>query len=149
MVTRILLIEDSETDIELIREALTDSGLDHHLDVARDGEEALRLLKYQTIHPDLILLDLNMPKLSGIDVLKQLRQDNPPLGITPVIVLTNSKSRDDVYGAYASGANAYVRKPLGFDKILEAIKSIGKFWVTTATIPSKANGQSYGPPKSS
>ena len=91
----ILLVEDSKVDAELIAEALKDSNLPHHLDLARDGQEALDLLRSREERPHLVLLDLNLPKIGGLDVLKTMRRD-PKLRIIPVIVLSNSQYQEDV-----------------------------------------------------
>ena len=128
----ILLVEDSQTDRELISEALKDTKLKHILRVAVDGEEALLFL--QTERPDLILLDLNLPKKSGFEVLKTMKQD-PALRAIPVIVLTNSTAPSDVESCYASCANAYVRKPLGFDGFVDVFRTTARFWFQVATLP--------------
>lgn len=130
----ILLVEDSKVDAELIAEALKDSQLPHRLDLAQDGEEALNLLQAREERPHLVLLDLNLPKVSGVEVLTQMRQD-PDLCIVPVIILTNSQSQDDVAKCYAARCNAYIRKPLGYGKLASTIKTTGEFWFKTATIP--------------
>lgn len=128
----ILLVEDSQTDRELISEALKDTKLKHRLHLAVDGEEALQFL--QSERPDLILLDLNLPKKSGLDVLKTMKQD-PTLRAIPVIILTNSTAPADVESCYASCANAYIRKPLGFDGFVDVFRTISRFWFQVATLP--------------
>lgn len=129
----ILLIEDNKRDAELIAEALKESQVPHRLTLAVDGEEALRLLR-GTDQPHLVLLDLNLPKVSGVDVLRAIRQD-PILRLTPVIILTNSRSEDDVETCYAACCNAYVRKPLGFDRITKMMDATAQFWFGAATLP--------------
>jgi CheY-like chemotaxis protein len=130
----ILLVEDNSRDAKLVKEALKDSLLDHVLHVVSDGEAALRLLYSAEFRPHIILLDLNLPKKTGIEVLKEIKRDSS-LRPIPVIVLTNSRSEDDVVLAYASYCNAYVRKPLGFDGLLDTINRIGQFWFVSATLP--------------
>lgn len=130
----ILLVEDSKVDAELIAEALKDSQLPHRLDLARDGQEALDLLQGQEERPHLVLLDLNLPKVSGLEVLKAMRRD-PKLRIVPVIVLTNSHYQEDVARCYANYCNAYIRKPLGYDGLATTIQQTSDFWFKTATLP--------------
>jgi len=130
----ILLVEDSLVDAELITEALIDSALAHRLEYAHDGQEALNILQSRQDRPHLVLLDLNLPKVSGVEVLKTMRRD-PKLRVVPVIILTNSQSQDDVARCYANFCNAYVRKPLGFDKLAEVVKKMSEFWFKTATLP--------------
>jgi two-component system, chemotaxis family, response regulator Rcp1 len=130
----ILLVEDNRTDAELIAEALKDSQIQHHLELASDGEQAMEYLYREDYKPHLVLLDLNLPKKSGLEVLKEIRRD-PFLRPTPVIILTNSRSQDDVVRSYSSFCNAYIRKPLGFEGLLATIRSTGRFWFGTATLP--------------
>lgn len=133
----ILLVEDSQTDRELIAEALKDTKLCHRLRVAVDGQEAIDFLQTKR-RPDLILLDLNLPKKSGLEVLKTMKQD-PKLRSIPVIVLTNSTAPADVRNCYESCANAYIRKPLGFDGFVNAFKLVSQFWFRLATLPTKVS----------
>lgn len=133
----ILLVEDNQRDATLIKEALKESSLAHcTVDVATDGELAIQMLHASEVRPNLIFLDLNLPKKSGLEVLKEIKRDSSFRPI-PVIVLTNSRSEDDVVLAYSSYCNAYVRKPLGFDALLKAIESIKQFWLDTATLPKQ------------
>lgn len=132
MNSKILLVEDDATAVELIREALSDSTFDHELAVASDGEEALAMLQAEM--PNLVLLDLNLPKRSGLEVLQVIRQDTS-LKALPVIVLTNSKAQEDVLAAYSFHANAYVRKPLGFENLVKVVNATGEFWFEVATLP--------------
>ncbi len=133
----ILLVEDNRRDAHLVREALKDSCIDHVLEVVTDGDAAMQLLYSAEFRPHIILLDLNLPKKTGIEVLKEIKRDSS-LRPIPVIVLTNSRSEDDVVLAYASYCNAYVRKPLGFDGLLDTINRIGQFWFVSATLPQNA-----------
>lgn len=131
----IILIEDELSTIELLREAFLDSGMDVALEVHRTGDSALEALKHREKPPQLILLDLNLPGKSGIDILKDLKQ-NRDTKVIPVIILTNSQSSDDVIRAYANHCNAYVRKPMGFDQLVETLNHTGKFWIGIATVPT-------------
>jgi len=130
----ILLVEDSVVDAELITEAFKDAGLRHQITTVHDGEKALSFVKMKK--PDLILLDLNIPKKNGLEVLKELKS-HEKLKIIPVIVLTNSSSKDDIIKAYKSYCNAYIRKPIGFEQIIESIKNIDDFWVKLVNLPTK------------
>ena len=133
----ILLVEDNSTDAELFTEAFTEAcECPHHIQVASDGEEALRLLRAMRVKPRLVLLDLNLPKMSGLEVLQELRQDaDLALSLLPIIVLTNSRSSQDVTTAYAYRCNAFVRKPMGYPNILRTVKRIGRFWLKSAVLP--------------
>jgi CheY-like chemotaxis protein len=133
---RILLIEDNSRDVELVQLALEESAIDHTLHVETDGEAALRHLKDYSPRPDLVLLDLNIPKYNGLEVLKEIRK-NPRLRALPVIILTNSNSQEDVRKAYATGCNAYIRKPLGFDALQKTVEVIQLFWCNVATLPPR------------
>jgi CheY-like chemotaxis protein len=130
----ILLVEDNRTDAELIVEALKDSKLKYLLELASDGEKALECLYRENYRPHIVLLDLNLPKKSGIEVLTEIRRD-PYLRSIPVIILTNSKSQEDVVRAYENYCNAYIRKPLGFDGLLSMLRITERFWFGIATLP--------------
>lgn len=134
----ILLVEDNSRDATLVQEALKDASICHKLLIASDGEEALLVLQAAEFRPHIILLDLNLPKKSGLELLKEIKKDSS-LRPIPVIVLTNSNSEDDVVLAYASYCNAYVRKPLGFDGLLETVKNLGQFWFHTAKLPKQGS----------
>jgi two-component system, chemotaxis family, response regulator Rcp1 len=137
MEARILLIEDTASDAELIQEAFKESHFSYRLDLATDGEEALRILRAQDEKPHLVLLDLNLPKKNGLDVLKDIRRDSDPLLMTvPVVILTNSKSRKDVLRAYTHGCNAYVHKPINFDRLVSILQVTSQFWFDCATVPT-------------
>jgi len=133
---RILLVEDNPRDAELVGLALKESGIGHKLHVSVDGELALQYLKDKKPGPDLVLLDLNIPKYSGIEVLKKIREDER-LRALPVVVLTNSNSTEDVRLAYLNGCNAYIRKPLGFDALQKTVEVIQQFWFHTSTLPPR------------
>lgn len=132
---RILLVEDLNPDAILLREALRDAGLADDLVLAQDGQEALDILLGGGPLPQLMLLDLNLPKLSGREVLDRVRAE-PRLQELPIVVLTTSISAADVAFAYSHRANAYVRKPNGFNALSGVARAIRDFWVRTATLPS-------------
>ncbi|HTK82982.1 MAG TPA: response regulator [Bacteroidota bacterium] len=131
---RILLAEDNENDIELTLSALDEQKLANRVDVVRDGEDALDYLrckgKYELREsgdPVVILLDLKMPKVDGLDVLRQIKSDVEMKHI-PVVVLTSSRQEKDLVRSYNLGVNAYVVKPVGFDEFVAAIRELGMFW---------------------
>ena len=135
-----LLIEDNPGDVRLLQEAFRELKADIHLRVANDGAEGLHMMlnnprPRMNWHPDLILLDLNLPKVSGHDVLAQLKS-NPETCRIPIIVLTSSKAEADVRRAYESHANAYLKKPSTLDGLISAAERIKSFWLETATLPS-------------
>lgn len=127
----VLLIEDSLADVKLITIALQSTIPDIVVRVARDGEDGWKQL--MIMRPDYLLLDLNIPKRTGLELLKDIRS-NDLLKTLPVIILSNSSSPTDVNAAYGSFCNAYVRKPVGFEKILDAIETIRKFWMELAIV---------------
>ena len=136
----ILLVEDNEGDIVLIKEALQESNLKNTISEARDGEEALNYLlgkdKYQdVIKPDMIILDLNLPKVDGIEVLTILKAD-PIFRLIPIVILTTSSREMDVVNAYSNYANCYITKPVDFNKFMEVILTIEEFWVSIVKLPS-------------
>jgi CheY-like chemotaxis protein len=131
---RILLAEDNANDVELTMTALRDNHVLNEVVVVRDGAEALDYLFKREGHknrpggnPALMLLDLKMPKVDGIEVLRQVKAD-PMLRTTPVVVLTSSREEQDLVRTYDLGANAYVVKPVDFVEFVEAVKSLGGFW---------------------
>ena len=134
MSTRILLVEDNKADALLIQEALGQVSTGHTVDVAADGVLALEHLRSGAPLPDLMLLDLNLPRKDGREVLVEVKAD-PALASIPVIILTTSESPPDVAFAYRHHANSYVRKPIGLDRLLETASSIRDFWLQTATLP--------------
>jgi CheY-like chemotaxis protein len=135
-VKRILLVEDNDADAFLIQEALREAGVHSSVDVVADGEQAMAHLHDRGPRkPELMLLDLNLPRMDGREVLARVKAD-PGLRDIPVIVLTTSSAPSDVELAYHRGANAYVRKPLGMDGLVDAAASIRDFWLRTATLPA-------------
>jgi CheY-like chemotaxis protein len=136
----ILLVEDNDGDVRLTREALHEGKVANHLIVARDGMEALAVLRQTGAHagaprPDLILLDLNLPKKDGRDVLSEIKQD-PELRRIPVVVLTTSKAEEDILRTYNLHANCYITKPVDFDKFVSVVRSIDEFWLTVVRLPT-------------
>ncbi|WP_025410949.1 response regulator [Gemmatirosa kalamazoonensis] len=135
----ILLVEDNPGDVELTREALLDSKMHMNLSVVSDGVEALAFLRREgsyadAPHPDLILLDLNLPKKDGRAVLGEIKQD-PVLRHIPVVVLTSSRAEQDILKAYDLHANCYVTKPVDFDQFITIVRSIEQFWFTVVRLP--------------
>ena len=137
---RILLVEDNEADVRLTREALREAGENVRLSAVADGDLALAYLRREdgftdVPHPDLVLLDLNLPRKNGLEVLEEMRADER-LACIPVIVLTSSAARQDVEACYARGANAFVVKPLELDAFMDLIGAIRGFWLEVARLPS-------------
>ena len=135
----ILLVEDSPTDAGLTRQALKAAELFHNLRIAEDGEEAMAYLRQEGRYadaprPDLILLDLNLPRKNGREVLAEIRSD-PLLKGLVVVVLTTSKDEQDVVTAYHLNTNAYITKPVNLDDFLSVVKSIHHFWFSVVTLP--------------
>ncbi|AFY79629.1 response regulator containing a CheY-like receiver domain and an HTH DNA-binding domain [Pleurocapsa sp. PCC 7327] len=135
----ILLIEDNPGDIELTKIALEDNKMTINLSVVEDGVEALKFLKkegkYANVpHPDLILLDLNLPKKDGREVLAEMKAD-PILKRIPVVILTTSQAEEDVLRAYNLCANCYITKPVDFDRFVKIVRSIENFWFTIVKLP--------------
>lgn len=131
---RILMVEDDPKDVELTLTALEDYNLANEVVVARDGEQALDYLycrgQYKmrsSDNPAVLLLDLKLPKVDGLEVLKQIKSD-PKLMLIPVVVLTSSKEEKDMVTSYQLGVNAYVVKPVDFHEFVNAIKELGVFW---------------------
>ena len=137
----ILLVEDDIGDIELTKEALEDSRLQINLNVVRDGVDAIAYLRQEgefsnAIAPDLILLDLNLPRMDGREVLQEMKSDNR-LRHIPVVVLTTSDTDEDILGSYNLGANCYVNKPLGLEEFTKIVRSIEDFWFTIVKLPRR------------
>ena len=137
----ILLVEDNPGDIDLTLEALEEARVRNTVDVVEDGLEALRYLKREGEYaeaprPDLILLDLNLPKLDGREVLEQLKAD-PDLRRIPVVVLTTSDSEADVLESYERHAAAYIVKPVDFEQFATVVRSIEGFWLTVVQFASE------------
>lgn len=137
----ILLVEDNEGDIRLTIEAFKEAKIRNHIRVVRDGEEAMSYLKKQGAFvdvqtPDIILLDINLPKIDGKEVLHMMKTD-PLLKSIPVIMLTTSSAETDVQESYANHANSYVIKPVDLNKFMEVIRSIEEYWISIVKLPSR------------
>ena len=131
----ILLIEDNPDDVELTRLALRETDLPMRMVVARDGVEAVEaLLGAEAIHPQLVLLDLKLPKLNGLDVLSRMRADERTRNL-PVVVLTSSLEDEDLAKCYALGANSYVRKPVDFARFVDVVNRLGIYWLVLNELP--------------
>ncbi|MCC5938799.1 MAG: response regulator [Lunatimonas sp.] len=136
----ILLVEDNEGDILLTREALAEGNFDHELSVVKDGKEAMQFLVQEepfdrTKKPDLVLLDINLPKKSGHEVLSFIKNKEEIKHI-PVIMLTTSSSNSDILKAYKNHANCFITKPVDVEDFMETVAMIDKFWFKTAVLPS-------------
>ena len=135
----ILLVEDSPSDVDLTREALEDTKVHNNLSVVGDGVEALAFLRREgqytnAPHPDLILLDLNLPKMGGREVLAEIKRD-PDLRRVPVVVLTTSAAEQDIVESYNLHANCYVKKPVDLDAFIQVVRSIDNFWLAIVKLP--------------
>ncbi|MFH1037932.1 MAG: response regulator [PVC group bacterium] len=135
----ILLVEDNPGDVRLTQEALKDSKLFNKLSVVTDGEEALAFLRKEgkhadAPHPDLILLDLNLPRKDGREVLKEIKEDHRFKRI-PVAILTISEAEEDIFRTYDLHANCYITKPLSIDQFAKVVRAIEDFWFTIVTLP--------------
>jgi CheY-like chemotaxis protein len=136
---RILLVEDSLPDVELTLEALSEAKVANEVDVVRDGEAALAYLRRQGEHddaarPDLVILDLNLPRLSGHEVLAEMRSD-PDLRRIPVAVLTTSSAESDVVRTYDLGANCYLSKPVDLEQFVRVVQAVDDFWLGMVRLP--------------
>lgn len=138
----VLLVEDDPGDELMTREAFEDNKIRNTLHVVRDGQEALDFLYRRGVYadaprPDLILLDLNLPKYDGRQVLERIKQD-PELSLIPVVVLTTSSAEEDILRSYKLHANAYVTKPVDLDQFIAAVRQIDEFFVTVVRLPGRA-----------
>ncbi len=147
-VVQILLVEDNPSDAELALHALRKHNLANKVDWVKDGEEALDYLFHRGVYahkkglPKVVLLDLRLPKLDGIDVLRALRH-NPETHELPVVVLTSSKEERDVVETYEMGVNSYVSKPVAFKEFAETVASLGLYWAIINRVPPEI-GQDEG-----
>lgn len=137
----VLLVEDSVTDAELALEALRQGKLKNTVNHVRDGEEAMRYLHKEgefadVTRPDLILLDLNMPRLDGREVLRRIRDDES-LKVIPIVVLTTSNQDQDILESYGLAANSYIVKPVDLNRFFEVVQEIQNFWVQVVALPPK------------
>jgi CheY-like chemotaxis protein len=137
----ILLVEDNKGDVGLIEEVFEEAKIKNNIHVAEDGEEAMLYLHGEgkfsgSQRPDIILLDLNLPKKDGREVLREIKEDDALKNI-PVVILTTSTAENDILRAYELHANAYVTKPLDFDQFIKVVGSIVNFWLEIVRLPSK------------
>jgi CheY-like chemotaxis protein len=137
----ILLVEDNAGDIRLTQEALSEAKVANNLAIARDGIEALEYLRREGTHsdaarPDIILLDLNMPRMDGRELLQHIKADES-LAAIPVVVLTTSKAEEDIVRSYQLHANCYITKPVDLEQFLKVVRSIEDFWLTVVRLPPK------------
>ena len=137
----ILLVEDSPGYVRLMREALKDAKIRIAMDVVEDGVEAIKYLRREGGYtgkprPDLILLDLNLPRKSGREVLREIKAD-PCLRLIPVVILTVSEAEEDILRSYKLHANCYVTKPVDLDGLLHVVASIDEFWLTIVKLPGR------------
>ena len=137
MMGPILLVEDTEDDIELTRRALKKNRLTNPLIVARDGQQALDYLLGDGELPAIILLDLQLPKSGGLEVLRRLKAE-PRTRLIPIIILTSSREERDVVEGYSNGANSYIRKPVDFSQFTEAVRQLGLYWLILNEPPLRA-----------
>ncbi len=140
-IAHILLADDDAADVELLRIAFWRIKLEVELSVVGDGEQAMRFLRqegeYSDVRsPDLLLLDINMPRMTGMEVLAEIRR-SPALLRLPVVIMTGSDIEEDVLESYALSANCYVRKPVDFEGIQKVVNAIEHFWFSVVTLPPK------------
>ncbi len=138
--SNILLVEDNEGDIILTLEAFKEAKIINSIDVVRDGELALRFLakegEFKDVEtPDLILLDINLPKIDGLEVLTSIKND-PKLSIIPVIILTTSDDERDILKSYQARANCYITKPVSYNSFMDVIKTLNDFWIRIVKLPN-------------
>ncbi len=136
----ILLVEDNPGDVRLTQEALKDNKLRNNLSVVSDGVEAMRFLRRDGHYadaprPDLILLDLNLPRMDGREVLKEIKEDEA-LKRIPVVVLTTSKAEEDIIKSYNLHANCFITKPVDLDRFIQIVRAIEDFWLTMVKLPT-------------
>ena len=147
----ILLVEDSQDDVDLTLHTLRRENLANHVAVVRDGEEALDFLFCRGPHaqrsferpPRLVLLDLKLPKVEGIEVLGQVKGD-PRTRMIPVVILTSSREERDLVSSYNLGANSYIQKPVDFDQFRQVVKGLGLYWLVINQLPVSVRGAKQG-----
>ena len=136
MEIKILLVEDNEGDIVLTQEALKDGRIKNNIIIARDGVEALALLDSGESLPDLILLDINLPKLNGLEVLTAIKTDLR-LKTIPVIMLSTSDEQNDILTSYYNYANCFITKPVDFNRFIDVVRTIETFWISIVKLPKR------------
>ena len=135
----ILLVEDSPTDVLMTKTAFESAKLIYHVEVVEDGEQALAFLRHEGLYanasrPALILLDLNLPRKDGWDVLMEIKADDR-LKLIPVVVLTTSRAEEEILKAYGLHANCYITKPIDFGGFVEVVRAVERFWLSVVTLP--------------
>ncbi len=146
----ILMADDDEDDILLTQKALRQGKLLNELFCVRDGEELLDYLFHRGAYtdtakaprPGIILLDLNMPRMDGREALKEIKA-NPDVNDIPIVVFTTSKAEEDIYRSYKLGVNSFITKPVTFDRLIEVMQMIGKYWFEIVTLPPEENNGAY------
>jgi len=142
----ILLVEDNPADIRLVQEVFKEARINNKMHVTLNGEKAMQLLRRESEYahvsrPDLIILDLNLPKKDGKEVLKEIKEDMN-LKTIPVIILTTSNAEDDLIETYENNANCYITKPVDLDNFIKVVKTIENFWLSVVKLPPRVD--SYG-----
>ena len=137
----ILLVEDNPADVRLVQEAFREGGLVNRLHVVNDGEQAMRFLRREDAYsdaprPDLMLLDLNLPRMNGREVLAEVKADET-LCTIPIVILTVSGAEEDISHSYHLRCNCYIRKPVDLDQFIDVVKTIDSFWLTVVTLPPR------------
>ncbi len=137
----ILLVEDNPGDVRLTQEAFKETNILNHLSVVGDGVDAMAFLRREgryadVVRPDIVLLDLNLPRKSGRDVLDEVKGD-PALRNIPVVVLTTSRAEQDVLSAYGHHANCFITKPVDLERFIDIVRSIGQFWLSIVELPAR------------
>ncbi|MBD0385671.1 MAG: response regulator [Nostoc sp. C3-bin3] len=146
----ILMADDDEDDGILVREALAESQLPIELYIVSNGEQLMDYLYHRggyannsIPYPDLILLDLNMPRIGGLEALKEIKTD-PQLRRIPVVILSTSRREEDIYNTYESGANSFITKPVTFASLVEVMRTLVKYWFEIVKLPLEAVGDKHG-----
>lgn len=135
---KILLVEDNEGDIILTKEALKEGRIKNQVWVAMDGQEALDMLNTAASLPDLILLDINLPKISGLEVLGAIKKDDR-LKMIPVIMLSTSETENDILNSYANHASCFIIKPVDYNRFMDVVRTIDDFWISVVRLPNNNN----------
>jgi len=133
---QILLVEDNDGDIILTQEALKEGKIKNEISVARDGQQAIDMLNRAIVLPDLILLDINLPKVNGFEVLAAIKSDDR-FKMIPVIMLSTSGAENDILTSYNNYANCFITKPVDFNRFMDVVRTIENFWISLVKLPQK------------